>query len=369
MAVAAAGEFSSVVAQDYNRAKEVKDFDDSKSGVKGLVDAGVAKIPRIFIRRPEDLHDEKSDSDLTHLEIPVVDLGDVEEDVVRRKEIVTGIRQAAETWGFFQVVNHGVPISVFDEMIEGVKKFFEQPNDVKMEYYSRDPTRKVKYTSNFYLYTSPAADWRDTLSFRLAPDPLDPQELPAVCREISVEFSKHVMGLGNTLFQFLSEALRLHPNQLKDMECTKGASFVCHYYPACPEPELTIGASKHADPDFLTILLQDQIGGLQVLHQHQWVDVPYIPGALVVNIGDLLQLISNDKFKSVEHRVLANLVSPRVSVACFFASYLPPSLKLYGPIKELLSDDNPPLYKEITMTEFIEQSYSDEPSFLTYFKL
>ncbi|KAM3356531.1 hypothetical protein P3S68_023245 [Capsicum galapagoense] len=73
-----------------------------------------------------------------------------------------------------------------------------------------------------------------------------------------------------------------------------------------------MGTSKHSDGDFITVVLQDHVGGLQVLHQNQWVDVPPSPGALVVNIGDLLQLISNDKYISVEHRVLANKVGPRI---------------------------------------------------------
>ncbi|KAK8548618.1 hypothetical protein V6N12_061528 [Hibiscus sabdariffa] len=63
-----------------------------------------------------------------------------------------------------------------------------------------------------------------------------------------------------------------------------------------------------------------EIGGLQVLYEDQWIDVPPVPGALVVNIGDMLQLITNDKFKSVEHRVLANTEGPRVSVASFFTT-------------------------------------------------
>lgn len=62
-----------------------------------------------------------------------------------------------------------------------------------------------------------------------------------------------------------------------------------HYYPRCPQPELTFGTTPHADNDFFTVLLQDHVGGLQVLHRDQWIDVPPTPGALVVNIGDLLQ--------------------------------------------------------------------------------
>lgn len=105
-----------------------------------------------------------------------------------------------------------------------------------------------------------------------------------------MEYSQQVKQLGTCLFELLSEGLGLNQNHLKDMGCTEGLLTLCHYYPACPQPELTLGATKHADDDFLTVLLQDHIGGLQVLHEGQWVHVPSIPGALVINIGDVLQV-------------------------------------------------------------------------------
>jgi isopenicillin N synthase-like dioxygenase len=111
----------------------------------------------------------------------------------------------------------------------------------------------------------------------------------SACRDILEQYSKQVMKLGILVFGLLSEALGLNPNHLNDIDCTEGLSVACHYYPASPQPELTIGTSKHADGSFLTVLLQDHIGGLQVLHQDKWVDNLPVPGALVVNIGDLLQ--------------------------------------------------------------------------------
>lgn len=122
--------------------------------------------------------------------------------------------------------------------------------------------------------------------------PLTLSSMDTIFRGALLEYSKHVMELGNTLFGLLSEALGLSPTYLTDIECNQGQILLCHYYPPCPEPELAIGTSQHSDSGFLTILLQDSIGGLQIHHDGAWVDVPPVPGAFIVNIGDLLQVWS-----------------------------------------------------------------------------
>ncbi|KAL5701959.1 hypothetical protein ACHQM5_027237 [Ranunculus cassubicifolius] len=335
-----------------SRNEALKAFDDTKTGVKGLVDSGLLKVPTIFIRPPHEI--QNPGTNLTHFEIPIIDLQSVDcSNPKLREKIVDNIKKASENWGFIRVVNNGVPLSVLDDMIKGVTRFHEQDDELKKRYYSRDEAKKVRFSSNFDLYTSKAANWRDTLTFyMLRSDPPSPNEMPEVCRDITIEYTKHVNALGDILFELLSEALGLKTDHLKMMNCCEHNLLVSHYYPACPEPELTLGTASHTDPSFITILLQDDIGGLQVLYKEQWVDVQPIPGSLIVNIGDLLQITSNDKLKSVQHRVLANRVGPRLSVASFLTPAFNPT-KRYGPIQELISDATAPVYKEITLKEYV----------------
>ncbi|MED6115926.1 hypothetical protein PIB30_095327 [Stylosanthes scabra] len=336
---------------DDNRMNELKAFDDTKAGVKGLVDGGLTKIPTWFHHPPEKFP-VASNTESTM--IPVIDLEGVAKDPMKRQQAVSRIRQACETWGFFQVVNHGIPLSVLDGMKDGIRRFFEQDVEVKKEYYTRDRTKPFFYHSNFDLYSASKLNWRDTFGCQLAPHVPKPQDFPEVCRDILLEYRSNVMKLGITLFELLSDSLNLHSNYFRDMELGSINHISCasHYYPACPEPELTMGTTQHSDASFLTVLLQDHIGGLQILHNDKWIDVQPVPGTLVINIGDLLQLISNGIFKSVQHRVLANLRGPRISTACFFGFSVTTS-KLFGPIKELLSEDSPPKYKETTSEGYI----------------
>ncbi|KAI3878332.1 hypothetical protein MKX03_021792 [Papaver bracteatum] len=373
----------------YDHMKEMKAFDDTKAGVKGVVDAGaLSKIPRIFARPQDELaNDERlfmpSSGDINEngmFESPVIDLKGVlpmnkindDYDQQRHNEIVNEIRHASETWGFFQLINHGIPITVMDEMMEGVKRFHEQDAEAKKPLYSRDPNKKVVYfNTHFHFHKARYAEWKDSLVCRmLSPDPIDPEDLPDTSRDIMLEYTRHLICLGDILIELLSEGLRLHPQHLKGLDCTKNLVNIGHYYPACPEPELTLGGGKHSDPTFFTILLQDDIGGLQFLHQDYWIGVTPVPGALLVNIGDLLQVISNERFKSAEHRVVANFTGPRISVASFFSGSKT-STKLYGPLKELISSENDdrPLYKDITIREYLEFYHSKGLNVLSHFRL
>jgi len=167
------------VDPNYDRMKELTEFDETKAGVKGLIDSGIKHIPRIFLHAPEDLP-KTSDCHGTSLQVPAVDLQGIN-DAVRRQEIVEEVREASKCWGFFQLVNHGIPLEVLDGMLNGTKNFHEQDREVKAKFYSRELMKKVKYECNFDLFRSPAANWRDTLSC-VFDGSLGPEDLPSVCR-------------------------------------------------------------------------------------------------------------------------------------------------------------------------------------------
>ncbi|KAM0001867.1 putative deacetoxyvindoline 4-hydroxylase [Helianthus debilis subsp. tardiflorus] len=291
--------FALALAQpDYDRKAELRAFDETKTGVKGLVDAGITEVPRIFhLPSPENLNSQQHE-----VTLPTIDLQGIDNNPIQRKEVVEKVKDALESWGFFQLENHGIPINILEAMKKGVKDFHEQDTEVKKQWYTRDMSgmTRVIYNSNFDLYAAPVTNWRDTFYCTMAPNPPQPHELPPPCRyswsklewlqrEILLEYSRHVMKLGVCLFGLISEALGLDPNHLVDIGCADGLGVLGHYYPSCPQPELTIGTPEHADSDFITILLQDHIGGLKIFYRNQWTDVPPIPGALVVNAGDLLQ--------------------------------------------------------------------------------
>ncbi|GER52281.1 2-oxoglutarate (2OG) and Fe(II)-dependent oxygenase superfamily protein [Striga asiatica] len=363
-------ELKLMASENEERLRMLKAFDETNAGVKGLVDSGIQKIPEIFVRPLDELAKCESKQQQSAVHVPVIDMGDIR---LNRKRIVEQVKIASEEWGFFQVVNHGVPQDVMDGMICGVRSFMELPVEEKRKYYTRDNTRPVRYSSSYDLFKSKTASWRDTLTISFSgPNPTDPTHLPDSCRESSMQYSKHVEILGNILLGVLSEALGLKTNHLENMECSNGHRLHCHYYPACPQPQLAIGTAKHSDAGFLTILLQSQgISALQVLYQGQWIDVHPTPGGLVVNIGDLLQLVSNGKFKSIEHRAITSHVGPRISVACFFSGPVT-AAKVYGPIKELITEENPPIYREVSIGEYVAKFLSsalEDYRALDYYKL
>jgi hypothetical protein len=162
--------------------RERRAFDETKAGVKGLLDAGLNKIPSFFHHQPDKY--EKANN-TSHV-IPVIDLVDIDnKDSSIHQGIVDKIKEACETWGFFQIVNHGIPLSVLEELKDGVKRFYEQDTEVKKALYTRDKNRSFVYNSNFDIYNTLALNWRDTFICYLAPDTPKPEDFPVVCRYVA----------------------------------------------------------------------------------------------------------------------------------------------------------------------------------------
>lgn len=162
---------------------ELKAFDDTRKGVKGIVDSGNKKIPRIFIHEKNEPIAEKSNNikklNIYH-QIPIIDL----DEGANHSEKINQIIDACENWGFFQVINHGVPLIVMENMLESIRMFHERDDHemIKRALYGRDSSRTAVYHSNIDLYHSKAAVWKDTITFKMVPSPPDLQEIPIICR-------------------------------------------------------------------------------------------------------------------------------------------------------------------------------------------
>ncbi|KAL2921398.1 1-aminocyclopropane-1-carboxylate oxidase-like protein [Bienertia sinuspersici] len=160
----------------YDRNNELKAFDEAQVGVKGLVDTGLSKVPRIFINQQE--HNR-----ITNQQTRKIDLAGIENDPKNLTKIVGEIRDACGNWGFFQIINHGIPQKIVEEMLNGVRGFHELDAEVKKQYYTRDVVaKKFAYFSNYFLYRGPVTNWKDTISVIMSPNPPLPEQLPIVCR-------------------------------------------------------------------------------------------------------------------------------------------------------------------------------------------
>lgn len=139
-------------------------------------------------------------------------------------------------------------------------------------------------------------------------------------RDEVVEWDKEVKQLVERVMGLLSEGLGLCDDRLKGKSYLGRVGFAGHYYPYCPEPNKTVGISAHTDPGILTVLLQDQVGGLQIKYDNKWIDLKPVHGALLINIGDLFQVYTTFDYLIFNHHslliyllLLLTLSFPRVS--------------------------------------------------------
>ncbi|KAF5459295.1 hypothetical protein F2P56_023253 [Juglans regia] len=278
-------------------------------------------------------------------EIPTIDLSDPDEE-----NIVRSVAKASKEWGIFQVVNHGIPTDVISNLQAAGRHFFELPQEEK-EVYAK-PTSgegfKEGYGTLLQKDLEGKKSWGDHLFHRIwPPSKLNYQfwpKNPPSYREANEMYAKYVREVADKLFNSLSLGLGLEGHVMK--EGAGGEEIVymlkINYYPPCPRPDLALGVVAHTDFSSITILVPNDVPGLQVLKDERWIDAKYIPNALIIHIGDQIEVLSNGIYKSVLHRSTVDKGKTRMSWPVFLE---PPGEFVVGPLPQLVSEENPPKYK------------------------
>ncbi|XP_027120059.1 2-oxoglutarate-dependent dioxygenase 19-like [Coffea arabica] len=243
-----------------------------------------------------------------------------------RAKVILDLGKACEEWGFFLVVNHGIPENLISALFNVCNEFFDMPEEDKLQFDNKNPLYSVTVRSG----TTGGNDneqfggndpnqqvklWRDYLRFFVHPEyhcPTKPKEMS----DIVLEYSRRTRDLARKLLRGISQSLGLEEDYIeKAMELDSGTQlFAANYYPPCPQPDLAIGIPPHTDPGLLTFLLQNGVEGLEIQNKGKWVRLTGIPGAIFVNTADQLEIISNGKYKSVCHRAVLNNKKTRISL-------------------------------------------------------
>ena len=171
-------------------------------------------------------------------------------------------------------------------------------------------------------------------------------------REKMGNYSKAVQMLQKELMEVVLESLGLNPNHLQDEVENGSQVLMVNYYPACPEPEVALGLPRHSDFGFITILLQSCSPGLEFMdHNKKWVSVPAVEGALIVQLGDQVEVLSNGQYKSVLHRAILSSEKERFSIASLHSLSL---AKKVRPSEKLVDKEHPVSYEEFSLKDYLE---------------
>lgn len=323
------------------------------------MDSGVVSVPSSFIRPPHlrpSLSDQISAHD--YIEIPIIDLSELVSGI-RPLPIIHNIGRACQEWGFFQVTNHGVPQEIVDGMRAACRNFFGQPAAERNRFRSQNFEAPVAYATSFNPHLEKARDWKDVFYVRDLPGKCNGfDEAPEICKKAFQAYREEVQKLANLIYRAIFESLGLSSDYLdKELTGIHRLIMAVNYYPPCPDPSLTFGLTGHSDISSLTVLLQDEVPGLQVRKGDKWIGVKPLANAFVINVADQIQILSNGIYKSVEHRVVTNMDKPRMSVACFFG---PREEIKIAPLSKLVTESHPALYKEVVFGDYAKNFYSQE---------
>ncbi|XP_020688931.1 1-aminocyclopropane-1-carboxylate oxidase-like isoform X2 [Dendrobium catenatum] len=251
--------------------------------------------------------------------VPVIDLSKLQGS--ERAATMAEIGSACEEWGFFQLVNHDIPLDLLDR----VKKVCSECYKMEREEGFKD-SKAVQLLNDLIdsgeaCKTLDDLDWEDV--FILQDDnqwPSNPLQFKETMKEYRLELKK----LAEKMLNILEDNLGLSQGYIKQTFSGNGShnpffgTKVSHY-PPCPRPDRVGGLRNHTDAGGLILLFQDdKVGGLQVLKNGQWFDVQPLANTIVINIGDQIEVISNGRYKSALHRVLASANGNRRSIASFY---------------------------------------------------
>lgn len=320
--------------------------------IKTLADApNLTSIPAsyIFNTNPNEVIASEP-----HVPIPTIDYSLLTSGTPQqRATTIEHLGKACQEWGFFMVINHGVSERLRKEVIGVCEEFFDMNEEEKKKYAGTHMLDPIRCGTSFNTATDKVLFWKDYLKVFVHPEFHSPDK-PARFGDILSDYSKKTQALAWELLKGISLSLGLEELYIhKAMSLEKGTQvFVANLYPPCPQPELAMGLPQHTDHGLLTLLIQNDVGGLQLVHDGKWVKIDPIPNSFLVNTGDHLEILSNGKYKSVVHRAVVNNSATRISIAM---PHGPPMETVIGPASELTDDEShPPAYGKMKYRDYLE---------------
>eukprot|EP00253_Pinus_taeda_P008603 PITA_08603 len=323
-------------------------------------------VPGRYIRSQEERPTTSSLLVSLQTAIPVIDMKKLSnlpgQDYQRHQEMVR-LSMACQDWGFFQIVNHGIPHSLIDEIKGVAKEFFNLPLQEKQKYAPQEGDVQgygktfVIAEETFVIAEDQTLDWGDLLTLALMPHSLKNLTLwptvPTNFRDSVERYAIEVERVAQEVLSLFAENLNLEATHyFKEKFGSEPMNLMrMNLYPPCPTPEFVLGLSPHSDAGGITLLLQDdETVGLHVRKDNQWIPVEPIPYGLVVNIGDLLEVMTNGRYKSVEHRAVTNAERGRLSIALFYSAGKDAEV---APASKLMDEQHPCLYRKFNHEEYI----------------
>eukprot|EP00268_Persea_americana_P009448 TRINITY_DN13791_c0_g3_i4.p1 TRINITY_DN13791_c0_g3~~TRINITY_DN13791_c0_g3_i4.p1 ORF type:complete len:324 (-),score=45.43 TRINITY_DN13791_c0_g3_i4:401-1372(-) len=263
----------------------------TKGSIKEIAESGnLSSIPGHYNfsqSESQQLPDPVSTEDIPTIEFNLLVNGTPDQ----RSQVISDLGHACSEWGFFMVVNHGVEERLREQMLEVCRDFFDLSEVEKGKYVGRNVLDPIRCGTSFNPSVETVFYWRDFLKVLVHPAFYSPEK-PADFRDVTNEYCTRIRGLVKELLKGVSESLGLVPCYLeKASELETGLQIlIANLYPRCPQPELAMGIPPHSDHGLLTVLMQNNVGGLQVKHNGKWVLVNPLPNSFLVNTGDQLEV-------------------------------------------------------------------------------